>query len=354
MLKEVDSLKDVIVSLTNKVSQLEKTVLADRAVNQQMAAESTRQVSRSHAQTQTDFLEQACTSSPVRRSYADVAQTTTTGKFTTTTSAAGTRSFQIQDIKPGINKTKNSATTVKELKHGTKKYVTKKHDVGRGPQKENKNNGLPKVFILHDSQLKHVNSKRLGMSYAFYSMKTKAPTISDLDKAYKEASCKCTGTPDAIVIHCGINDLKDHSGLSPKEASDNFSKSVENITKNHPSARVIISRIPPSKNKDLEAKRELFNAHVFSSLQSKNNITFVSYDRLHDRLMRDDVHPNPGGTSLMAAQLGRHVEQLLWKTPRKTVRRSPPSQPRPETGFYDWRGRYHQHSADWPGPGYWW
>ena len=78
----------------------------------------------------------------------------------------------------------------------------------------------------------------------------------DIDKSLESVD----GPVKAIVAHCGINDIRTKD---PKDVSKKMVKSLKGILKDRPNLKVIVSKIPPVKDSNLQAKRELFNALVF-------------------------------------------------------------------------------------------
>ena len=49
----------------------------------------------------------------------------------------------------------------------------------------------------------------------------------------------------------------------PKDVSKTMVKSLKGILKDRPNLKAIVSKIPPMKDSNLQAKRELFNAFDF-------------------------------------------------------------------------------------------
>ena len=127
------------------------------------------------------------------------------------------------------------------------------------------------------------------------------------------------GPVKAIVVHCWINDIRTKD---PKDASKKMVKSLKGILKDRPNLTVIVSKTPPVKDSNLQAKRELFNALVFfSELVEDPNISFVAHENLHFTSPKDTIHPNMKGSSVIARNLGRHIHNLFWERPRKIARR---------------------------------
>ena len=112
------------------------------------------------------------------------------------------------------------------------------------------------MAILHDSVLNGVKGKRLGRSYGFDVFKQRTEKTDDIDKSLESVD----GPVKAIVAHCGINDIRTKD---PKAVSKKMVKSLKGILKDRPNLKVIVSKIPPAKDSNLQAKRELFNTLVF-------------------------------------------------------------------------------------------
>ena len=153
----------------------------------------------------------------------------------------------------------------------------KKKEYGTESKETKRQSDLPLVAILHDSVLNGVQGKRLGRSYGFDVFKQRTEKTDDIDKSLESVD----GPVKAIVAHCGINDIRTKD---PKDVSKKMVKSLKGILKDRPNLKVIVSKIPPVKDSNLQAKRELFNALVFSELVEDPNISFVAmktYISLH-------------------------------------------------------------------------
>ena len=98
-------------------------------------------------------------------------------------------------------------------------------------------------------------------------------------------------------------------------------KSLKGILKDRPNLKVIVSKRPPVKDSNLQAKRELSTHLFFSELVENPNILFVAHENLHFTSLKDNIHPNMKGSSILARNLGRHIHNLFWERPRKVARR---------------------------------
>ena len=66
---------------------------------------------------------------------------------------------------------------------------------------------MPRVAVLHDSVLNGVQGKRLGQSDGIDVIKFLTSTIEEIDETVKMLDYVAEPV-DAIVVHCGINDIK--------------------------------------------------------------------------------------------------------------------------------------------------
>jgi hypothetical protein len=181
--------------------------------------------------------------------------------------------------------------------------------------------GFPVVGVFHDSVLNGVHAQNLGESFGLDVFKVKTPDSSSIPSSTQQMR-KATGsadlTLDAVVLHCGVNDIR--ASQDPKAASEKFVRKVKELKATIPTAKVVISRIPPVKlgrDSCLQASRDLFNAFVFSDLKDEPAISFVSHESLRAHAMRDSIHPNQRGSFFLARNIGQHLEGLLWTTPRR-------------------------------------
>ena len=208
------------------------------------------------------------------------------------------------DVKFHMSSTAQNKNDVNRKK---KEYGTESKETKRQPD-------LPLVAILHDSVLNGVQGKRLGRSYGFDVFKQRNEKTDDIDKSLESVD----GPVKAIVAHCGINDIRTKD---PKDVSKKMVKSLKGILKDRPNLKDIVSKIPPVKDSNLQAKRELFNALVFSELVEDPNISFVAHENLHFTSLKDTIHPNMKGSSIIARNLGRHIHNLFCERPWKIARR---------------------------------
>ena len=164
-----------------------------------------------------------------------------------------------------------------------------------------------------------VDAERLGHSYGFRATSRKAFKFEDLTSSVLSTTSS-TEEPDAILVHCGINDIKK---ASPHEMSESFVKKIKDLSTKSPQTK-IVSKIAPMKNAELEVKRKLFNAFNSSKLFDSKNISLVDHENLFTSksVLSDGVHPTSRGASVLAGNVGRHLRDLFWTRPRSIRRRS--------------------------------
>jgi lysophospholipase L1-like esterase len=193
--------------------------------------------------------------------------------------------------------------------------------------------GAPRVLILHDSTLNLVNTSRIGQSHGLQIATRKAYTIEEVVREADAAGNELDPSPDCIVVHTGINDLK---GKEATECGANFTVAIKQVEQIFPRAHIVHSQAIPAKLERMNAKRTIFNAHAYAGLvESGTKASFVKYDNLSKyKHLKDDIHPNNSGAALISRNLGRHLEGLFWQRPR----RKPSSQP-PRKAHSSWPAR---------------
>ena len=109
---------------------------------------------------------------------------------------------------------------------------------------------------------------------SLYNPKRTCAQCEDVDKSLESVARPV----NAIIVHCRINDIR---RKDPKSASKSLVKSLRGIMKDHFKIKVIISKLPPVKNPNLQVKQDLFYALVFSELMEETDVSFVAYENLH-------------------------------------------------------------------------
>ena len=110
-----------------------------------------------------------------------------------------------------------------------------------------------------------------------------------------------------------------------------------------PQTKVVISTVAPVLKKDLDVKRDAFNALNKSEMINDSSMSFLSHDNLDAMSWRymhkDGIHPTKDGSSILARNLGRHICSVLWKVVHHKNRR--PMTNRPYDKNFNWSGNMH-------------
>jgi len=256
-------MRSIVNILCDRISDLEKEVRKQSA----LIADLTRHGMRVDAGVQAE-IENTDLS---RTTYAEVVKSTLLIQNDTKSASERSEGAHNISVEPSdskytgkkYRKQKGKGNEKRDVKFHMSSIAQNKNDVNRKKKergtesKETKRQSdLPLVAILHDSVLNGVQGKRLGRSYGFDVFKQRTEKTDDTDKSLESVD----GPVKAIVAHCGINDIRTKD---PKDVSKKMVKSLKGILKDRPNLKVIVSKIPPVKDSNLQAKREPFNALVF-------------------------------------------------------------------------------------------
>ena len=89
----------------------------------------------------------------------------------------------------------------------------------------------------------------------------------------------------AIIVHCGVTDLKT---ANPTDASRLYVSSIKNVVKKYPNTKIVISKIPYCKGSScLLAKRDLFNALIFSEQMGIQTVSFDAHETMYASAYRE-------------------------------------------------------------------
>lgn len=190
------------------------------------------------------------------------------------------------------------------------------------------------VVLFHDSIMNGINAAELGKALHVYVRKIKTLTCEDVKY---EAQKLEDHNVEAVIIHCGINNLRQNQ--DSMKAATNIISTIRALRIQHPKTRVVVSRVAPVKDPELLAKRDFFNAVLFREVLGMKDrfVTFINHDQLIDPLLRgrDGIHPNQRGSDVLTRNLGRHIHSLLWQSPRRSARNHVFRQ----QDWWDWRGQ---------------
>lgn len=269
------------------------------------------------------------------QTYAQIAKKSCDVKATVDVISASSKNKYVTDktsSHSSIKKSCNAENKGKEIR--TKAGYSRQNQV---PTISSDNtSSLPRVKIVHDSILNGVDANRLGHSYGVHARSIKASTIADVESLLEEK----VDDVDAVVLHVGINDLKKTDATICSTA---LVDCVKSLSKKNPNLKIVVSRASPTpKLKELNAKRELFNAQTFCHLQNYSNVSFISHENLSSNhcYFKDNLHPSVRGSSVFAGNMGRHVQSLFWEKPRRRFFRSRGKSHRPSYFDHRWEDLY--------------
>ena len=304
LLDEMVKMREVISSLFCKVERMQS--LLKNVKSAEGTDEGEHRVQVSDMATQTDFTINHST-------YAEAVKNG---------SPVERKRFEEVKEKRQPNITPKSAQKSKSPEHKTDTVSDVKHkDVKKSKVPEStgtkSKSDLPVTFFVHDSIMKYVETERLGNAYGSEIISERASTIDDVENAVDTLSKKSEIPPDAICIHCGINDVKRKDA---RTAATSMVTCVKNIRKKYPNTKVIVSKISPTHDLNLEIKRNLFNASVCSELFDIRGITTISHENMttnRQYISADRIHPSRRGTSVLAGNVGRAIRNSFWKLPQR-------------------------------------
>ena len=183
---------------------------------------------------------------------------------------------------------------------------------------------LPKIEALHDSTLNKIDFKRLGKSYDFEIQSCRSSTIKEASEQLFYIKEEKEIDPDAILIHCGINDIKTASTAETIEKAKDLEGTIIQAKELFPYTKILVSEIAPVRGYNLERKRRIFNRYLQDHTKDKKDIRILTMESLNPtrRAMKDSIHVTDKGANIMAGIMGRQLRRSLWeKIPSKNYHR---------------------------------
>ena len=181
---------------------------------------------------------------------------------------------------------------------------------------------LPTCWTLHDSVLNGIIPEQLGKSYFFHStdmVTYRLEHISPTLKKMKE-DLQIEGDPDAILIHCGVNNLR---VSTTQTVFEDIQANIAQIREDFPNTKILWSEICQTSIRSLNIKAKLLNAQLAAELECKSYVKVIPHTlRATPNTMRNEIHPNKKGTSILAATIGRAIRNEFWTKAHGTHRSS--------------------------------
>jgi hypothetical protein len=264
------------------------------------------------------LLQSTANASPAPSTATATQSAPATGKKAATSSHDGESHDKPKSYANCVDSTSKSnvKNKVRKEKQQSDVIVNPKCDV-KSDIPENKKEQYPHVLFLQDSVCRDINPSRMGRSYDVYVESKRVSMIDSIIRTAEE-SIEADTPPDSIIFHVGINDVKTKD---PADAGRQLADSITEVGNMFPNAKLICSQAIPTKNRILESKRVLFNAHVYAAInrsQQAKNISFITHENIAlSKHMKDDIHPNVYGSATLARNLGQHVRSLFWERPRR-------------------------------------
>ena len=204
--------------------------------------------------------------------------------------------------------TKHTRVAPKENTNAPKNTDTKQYDPD-----------CPTVWSFNDSILKKIESKRLGNAYGFALKMKKTLTIAETRKEVLKDSD--IPSPDVILLHVGINDLKHESA---EKCSTEMIDLINITSKKFQNSKIVVSKVVPTGLPQLKAKSDLFNAYNVSEFIKNSRVTFITHENVKidsQRLQADQIHLTERGTSVVAGNIGRFLHLVFWNKVESKYRR---------------------------------
>ena len=171
------------------------------------------------------------------------------------------------------------------------------------------------VYLLGDSISGHVNPAILGKSTNTYVKKLKAPKLEDLHALSNQVTDAKVG-----IIHTGINNLREK-----KPTDDRVRTLIEAVTSFRevaPDSKVVVSKVIPVGEHEIDIDRVIFNAEVEKRLTeiNKSDIRFLDHANLsehgvliHEYYRQDRLHLSGQGIAVFAENLEKEIRHILKK-----------------------------------------
>ena len=233
-------------------------------------------------------------------------------------------------------------TTTKHPKTQPKQSKREKNENPEVSEEEENMDQLPEVWFVHDSILNGVELERLGRSYDFESTNISASKVENIEQVLNKARCDLERAPQAIVIHCGVNNIRNSDANAASKA---LISTVQKVEKQFPNSNILLSEITPVKNNHMELKRKLFNAQIATEFEHSKQTAIIAHPNMNEQKiqMKDHLHPNKSGSSTLAGNIGRAVRSKVWSQTHQQRRAG-----RRLSSRHPWIFRQFQQEFPWP------
>lgn len=111
--------------------------------------------------------------------------------------------------------------------------------------------------------------------------------------------------PDRIILHIGMNDLRNEE---PKEVAENVVKLCEFIEKKSPNTQILISELTPRNNSEATNKSRDEVNKILRSFNRTRDWQIISHSDMNTGCLNTrGVHLNSRGTSVLARNLKSYI-----------------------------------------------
>ncbi|MCG8044937.1 MAG: SGNH/GDSL hydrolase family protein, partial [Candidatus Thiodiazotropha endolucinida] len=172
-----------------------------------------------------------------------------------------------------------------------------------------------KVYLIGDSISGQVNPATLGKRTNTFVKKLRAPKLEDLNSFSSQVK-----DAKMILIHTGTNNIRQKE--STEDCVNILTRAVTSFREVAPECKVVVSKIVPIGDHDVDIDRSIFNANSERKLTeiNKTEIGFIDHGNLAERgvpikdyYRQDVIHLSGRGVEIFADNLEREIKRILKK-----------------------------------------
>ena len=195
----------------------------------------------------------------------------------TTDSRSSSQTVGVEDINIDLSSNQESQTSNTSTQDNTcisEKEQPKPLNDDRKTESKPFTNRKPLVCLVGDALVGQLNVPLLGKSSNTFNRRLKAPKIQDVEKYKAELK-----DSKLIIIHTGINNIRNKEDT---DACTNLLVSaVTSLKEGAPNAKIVISRLLPVGDRQLDIERTLLNAtNEKKLLDIHTDIIFLDHSNL--------------------------------------------------------------------------
>jgi hypothetical protein len=183
-------------------------------------------------------------------------------------------------------------------------------------------------LIIGDSNLKHINMKRLNAEREIQVLTMSGARINTVQQAF--AATDRTRSIKKVVLHAGTNNIAGRHSDTIEQCIEEYKVLLDTVRDKMPDAKIAVSSIPPLKPWGKSKVAHALNMELMDLCRAKKAV-FLPHDELwlldedgllNPRILRDRVHLSPAGLGLFL----RDTKEFLTGTrPRRNSAAHQPS-----------------------------